>query len=450
MELSRVLRAVIFVLAVADCSFSMFTSLQHWLDEADSNQRNYGVAVIDVDNDGEFEIMVAGYSGANLVLKYDKQKDKLINIAQKDTPYEALMDPKGNTLGLCACDIDGDGREEIYVLNSGSYSGRVEYGDKIFKWRDGKYVNLYEDAVNANLDARFYAGRSVACVDRFGQGKYSFALATYSRSGEGKFALIEMDEDRSRDGQIVLKNVAEEAGIARATGGRGIVVGPILNDEGRLDMFFVNEGNGFNRGENFLFKNMGDGKFKDVAGETGVADPDNAGRGVALADFNTDGLLDIVYGNWDTNRHNRDQHRLFIQSKDAKGNRIFKDQASTEMAKPSTIRTVMAVDFDNDGHMEVLHNNINSYEQVPNRLFRVKSQGPDKNVSISQIDIGDALEVDGYGTGGAYTDLDGDGFLEVLLAHGRFANILIMLYLKKLKSKVSHSIIYKPSSASVV
>ena len=67
-----------------------------------------------------------------------------------------------------------------------AYAGRAAYGDKIFKWRDGKYVDLYSDPVNTNLPAKSFAGRSVACVDRKGTGRYSIAVATYSYMGDGK------------------------------------------------------------------------------------------------------------------------------------------------------------------------------------------------------------------------------------------------------------------------
>ena len=36
------------------------------------------------------------------------------------------------------------------------------------------------------MPAKGYAGRSVACVDRKGTGRYAFAVATYSYRGEGK------------------------------------------------------------------------------------------------------------------------------------------------------------------------------------------------------------------------------------------------------------------------
>ena len=90
--------------------------------------------------------------------------------------------------GVAACDIDGDGKEEIYFLNTNqAYAGVSDYGDKIFKWRNGHYENLYSDPVNIDLPAKGYAGRSVACIDRHGTGKYGFALATYSSRGQGKY-----------------------------------------------------------------------------------------------------------------------------------------------------------------------------------------------------------------------------------------------------------------------
>lgn len=67
------------------------------------------------------------YNGPNLVLKYDRSQKKLVNIAVDDSnsPYYALRDPRGNAIGVTACDVDGDGREEIYFLNTNNaYSGR--------------------------------------------------------------------------------------------------------------------------------------------------------------------------------------------------------------------------------------------------------------------------------------------------------------------------------------
>lgn len=70
------------------------------------------------------------YNGPNLVLKYDKQRKRLVNIAvdNRSSPFYALRDRQGNAIGVTACDIDGDGREEIYVLNTNNaFSGRHTY-----------------------------------------------------------------------------------------------------------------------------------------------------------------------------------------------------------------------------------------------------------------------------------------------------------------------------------
>lgn len=72
---------------------------------------------------------VDSYNGPNLVLKYDKEKKRLVNIAvdNRSSPFYALRDRHGNAIGVTACDIDGDGREEIYVLNTNNaFSGTVQ------------------------------------------------------------------------------------------------------------------------------------------------------------------------------------------------------------------------------------------------------------------------------------------------------------------------------------
>lgn len=396
----------------------------NWLKNLDTSQLNYGVAVSDVDNDGSLEWIVAGFSGPNFVLKFDRATKRLINLAQ-DHRYNAIADQGGQAIGVCACDIDGDGREEIYFLNTNNaYAGRADYGDSLFKWRNGKYVNLYTDPVNSRMEAKSFAGRSVACIDRLGTGKYSIVIATYSRGGVGNFALVEMDENHpSNDvsnGNIVLKNVASVAKIDKATGGRGLVVGPILGNNGRSDIFFGNEGNPWmgNPGDNFLFKNLGNGSFEDIAEQAEIQDKYNNARGISLADFNRDGLLDIAYGNWEG------EHRLFMQFKAVGEARKFRNIANRQYAVPTKIRTVIAADFDNNGDTDIFMNNICSHrdpnDREPNKLFTIipNQFNNSSDPEIKKMNIGQAKEPRGFGTGAAITDMDGDGVLDLLISHG--------------------------------
>lgn len=389
--------------------------------ESNPKQLNYGVAVTDVDNDGQLEIIVAGYNGPNLVLKYDREEGQLVNIAVDDpsSPYYALRDDEGHAIGVCACDIDGDGREEIYILNTNdAFSGVATYSDKLFKFRNGQYVDVLSDEINENI-ASYFAGRSAACVDRNGNGRYGIYLANYANGRIGAHSLIEMDESRSdvSKGVIALRNVAGEAGVEKLTGGRGVTVGPILSKDGRSDIFCVNE-----HGPNFLFKNNGNGKFTDVAAESGVADAYQHGRGVMLTDFDGDGKVDIVYGNWNG------PHKIFLQTEDDDGQPRFRNIATDEFTEPSPIRTVIAADFNNDGNLEIFLNNISYRGPSPNRLFQVIHGVNGQDPTIMEVNIGDALEPYGRGTGGTVTDLDGDGRLEVIISHGESSEQPLSVY----------------------
>ncbi|KAL0984624.1 hypothetical protein UPYG_G00144290 [Umbra pygmaea] len=380
-------------------------------------QLNYGMAVTDVDGDGDLEVVVAGYNGPNLILKYDQHQGRLVNIAvdNSSSPFYALRDPLGNAIGVTACDVDGDGREEIYFLNTNNaYSGRATYSDKLFKFRNGRFEDLLGDDINVRRGvANRMAGRSVACVDRKGTGRYAVYVANYASGNVGPHALIEMDEAASDlvRGIVALSDVAEQAGVNKYTGGRGVVVGPIVS-QSSSDVFCDNE-----NGPNFLFQNNGDGTFVDRARQAGLEDRYQHGRGVALADFNADGKMDIVYGNWNG------PHRLYLQDNQQR----FRNIASGTFSSPSPVRTVIAADFDNDQEVDVFFNNIAYRGDAPNRLFRVARRAGSDPV-IQELNIGDAAEPQGRGTGATVTDLDGDGLLDLLVAHGESASQPISVF----------------------
>ena len=60
----------------------------------------------------------------------------------------------------------------------------------------------------------------------------------------------------------------------------------------------------------------------------------------------------------------------------------------------------------------------------PNKYLFSKQGDP----TIQTLDVGDAIEVNGHGTGGAVADMDGDGQVELLLSHGESASEPLTMY----------------------
>lgn len=342
-----------------------------------------GMAVTDVDGDGALEIIVTGYGTNNLVLKWDGRQ-------LRDVADPVLADATRMALAVAAADVDGDGREEIYVVNTDCGNDSDETCDRLFAGFGNRWMDLLSQSENAAVANRL-PGRSVAVLDRAGRGRYGFLLA----SDGAPFRLYEL----GRRGRLL--DAAEEAGLDLIGSGRGLVCLPLLSD--RMDVFAANEG-----GPNFLFRNLGDGTFEEIAEERGVTDSRLAGRGVAALDADGDGRMDLVIGHWGG------PQRLYLQ----RSGGGFVDVADAEMSMPARVSSVIAADFDNDGYEELFFNVCGG----PNRLFAWRHE------QWTEIDLGDAAEERGFGTGAVVVDIDGDGRLELLIAHGDVAEQPLTLY----------------------
>jgi len=339
---------------------------------------NYGVAVADCDGDGEYEFFVCGYEGPNRVWKW--HKGTLIDVTPK-----ALADAGSHTVCACAADIDGDGREELYLMHADTFAGPKAQPDRLFQCTaDGQWRDLFR-AAPPKL-ANHFSGRSVAAIDRRGTGRYGFVIANFAHP----LRLYELLSDGR------LADVAPALNLDVTIGGRALWAGPLASE--RSDLFCLNE-----QGPNLLFRNTGQGTFREVGGELNITDAKEHARGIAVFDADNDGRLDFACGNWEG------PNRLMIRQPEG----TFKDRATPAIALPGTVRTVIAADFDNDGWEELFFNFLGE----PNRLFR-HTPGDPGSLQWRMIDPGPATEPLGTGTGAAVADIDGDGVLELLIAHG--------------------------------
>ncbi len=362
----------IFIVLVSNMAKADFFSNISNIIENNYDRLSYGVSVTDFNKDGNFEFIVAGFGYSNLALGY--KNGKIINTIQDPL----FIDKDRSTIGVSACDIDQDGFEEIYFLNTDTYSGEKKYSDRLLDNNNNNIFDYFEFEKNLE-NLNLTAGRSVVCVDRNGSGKYGIYVANYG----GPTRFYEIKEN-------VVEDLAPILGIDQITGGRAVISGHIVSDN--MDIFAANE-----RGPNFLYKNL-NGNFKDIATEKNVQDTFQNGRGTALTDFLYRGELDIITSNWEG------YHRIFVKQKES-----FLDMSSLDFRLPTRIRTVISADFDNDGYDEIFLNNIGQ----PNKLFRILDEG-----NLEEIKLDEALEAQGLGTGAAVADIDGDGILELLISHG--------------------------------
>ena len=382
---------IIYVININRLQADFFKDISHLI-ENNIPRLSYGVAVTDIDDDDKFDFIVTGYRYPNLALSY--KKNRIQNIINQ----KIFTDENRQAIGLAACDLDADGKEEIYILNTDSFSGKKKYADRLLNLENNKFIDLFEDNINDEV-LNFTAGRSVACVDRMGNGKYSVYVSNYG--GPSRFYTV--------NGKKIIDE-APKLNIDRITGGRAIVAGHILSE--KMDIFASNE-----RGANFLYKNV-NGKFINVAKRYGVEDKNQNGRGTVLSDLLYRGKMDIISGNW------QGFHRLYVLRKNK-----FLDLVDLSFNRPSKVRTIISADFDNDGFDEIFINNIGQ----ANKLFKIKENG-----LLEKIVLKNASIPDGFGTGAAVADVDKDGILELLISNGESLKQPLSLFKAKINSNFSY------------
>jgi hypothetical protein len=216
-----------------------------------------------------------------------------------------------------------------------------------------------------------------------------------------------------------------------------------FDNDGRLDVFFTNGARipGLTKDDprfwNRLYRNQGDGTFRDVTEGVGVRG-EGYSMGAAAADFDNDGWTDlyvtgvnrnILYHNERGERFTDVTERAGVAGFGAGGKKLWSVGAAW-------------LDYDNDGDLDLFVANYldwtpgnnklcgtegkrlscapTDYEGLPNVLYRNEGFGRFTDVS-SATGIGQHV---GKGMSVAIADADGDGLVDVFVPNDRLRNFL--------------------------
>ena len=284
-----------------------------------------------------------------------------------DDSYKNIIESSGS--GITIFDYNNDGLMDLYIMNGTYLEGISDHGGI-------KYKNSHSEL--------------------------------YKNNGNGTFT-----------------EVSKTAGV----GGHqwSMAAGPIdLDNDGYQDLYVLNYG------PNVFYRNNGNGTFTDITNKLGLSGPEKLNGfakwsiGVSFWDFNNDGRLDAMVGNFlafnpsyvspgtpdmmpSPTEYNGQESILYEQRPDGRFEDVTK---KNNLSYPDSKCMGMTVfDYDDDGDLDIFQANDHQF----NFLFR-NDNGTYKEVAV---ECGVAANSQGKGTGsmhGSIGDIDGDGLIDILVS----------------------------------
>ncbi len=388
-----------------------------------------GVAAFDYNGDGLADIFFA--NGAALPsLRKDSPKywNRLFRneggMRFKDVTEEAGVAGEGYSMGAAAADYDNDGHVDLFVagvnrnilyhnLGNGRFEDVTEKaGIKSGKWAvAGGWFDYNNDGL-LDLFVVNYAQWSID-TNRF-CGDPSRNLRVYCHPEYFQGLTNTLYRNR---GDGTFEDVTEKSGIGKHQGrGMGIAFAD-YDDDGFMDVFVTNDNQA-----NFLFHNRGDGTFEEVGLQAGVALM-NSGQtvsnmGADFRDYDNDGLPDIFVTDL-----NNETFPLFRNL----GGGMFEDASYTSrLSVLSSARggwSAGIVDLNNDGWKDLVSTNSHADDNVeefaayhyrqPNSIFANLGDGTFWDVSP---EVGSDFQVPRAHRGCAFADFNHDGKIDIVVS----------------------------------
>jgi hypothetical protein len=393
-----------------------------------------GVALLDYDGDGWLDIYFTNAPSVAMALEGKKARSALYH-NNHDGTFTDVTDKAGVgypcwAMGVAVGDYNNDGRPDLVVSCFGGVVLYRNNGDGTFTdgtrasgldkdtgWATGVAFGDYDGDGFVDLFVPHYVDLDLKDLPTFGskitcryhevpvqcgpRGLKGSADALYHNNGDGTFI-----------------EVAKQAGVDDAKRFYGLTaVWSDFANGGKLDLFVANDGE-----PNYLYKNNGDGTFKELGYESGVAlsedGAEHANMGVALGDYMHTGRMSVFVS------HFSDEYAVLYRND---GGLNFSDVSHASGVAQPTVPFVgwgdAFVDLDNSGWLDLVLVNGHVYPQVdnarlgtmykePKLVFQNQRNGTFKDVSAQ---AGGALAVPQVSRGLAVGDLFNSGRLGIVV-----------------------------------
>jgi hypothetical protein len=386
-----------------------------------------GIAAFDYNDDGRTDLFFTnGASVPALVKQHPRDSNRLYRndggLRFTDVTAQAGLEGEGYSMGASAADYDNDGDVDLFVAGVGRNllyrnTGRGTFeevtaraGISSTPWsvaggwfdfdRDGLLDLLVVNYLKWSAsDSRFCGDRQrgirVYCHPRYFDG---LPNALYRNRGDGSF-----------------EDVSAKSGIGQHVGKGMSAAFADYDEDGWLDVFVTNDAV-----PNFLFRNLGRGRFDETALLAGVALPVHgkpiSSMGVEFHDYDNDGRPDIH-----VTALAGETFPLYRNE----GSGLFSDRTGPSGLARATLRRSgwgnAIADLDNDGWKDLftanshVNDRIDAFEaheyREPNSIFRNSGDGTFVDVSAS---AGAQFQTARAHRGAVAVDLNNDGQLEIV------------------------------------